>query len=140
MSKQLLFMWSTFRDSSIGTKLKYFWRTHESVQSAWIFSQKHVSQTITFRVIHILWFYNRYKVEIFLKNSWNCEVHQNLFTKSCLTNNYLESRNVDHVKGNCSWDMHLWINSGGRHSFMSFSKIFQFCTHARITKCRSRET
>ena len=24
-----------------------------------------------------------------MKNSWNCEVRQNLFTKSCLTNNYL---------------------------------------------------
>ena len=34
MSEQLLFMWFTFRDSSIGTKLKYFWRTHETVQSA----------------------------------------------------------------------------------------------------------
>jgi len=29
--EQLLFMWSTFRDSSMGTKLKYFWQTHESV-------------------------------------------------------------------------------------------------------------
>jgi len=28
--EQLLFMWSTFGDSSMGTKLKYFWRTHES--------------------------------------------------------------------------------------------------------------
>jgi len=45
----------------------------------------------------------------------------------------LESHNVDHVKGNCSWDMFLWKNSGGLHSFMSFSKIFQLCTHARIT-------
>jgi len=33
----------------------------------------------------------------------------------------------------------LWENSGGRHSFMSFSKIFQLCTHARITKCGSHE-
>jgi len=49
--EQLLFMWSTFRDSSMGTKLKYFWKTHESVKSAWIFSQKHVSRTITFHVI-----------------------------------------------------------------------------------------
>jgi len=38
----------------------------------------------------------------------------------------LESRNVDHMKGNCSWDMTLWINSGGLHSFMSYSEIFQF--------------
>jgi len=30
--------------------------------------------------------------------------------------------------------------SGGQHSFMSFSKIFQLCTHARITKCGSHET
>ena len=54
--EQLLFTWSTFRDSSMGTKLNYFWKTHESVKSAWIFSQKHVSRTITFHVIHISWF------------------------------------------------------------------------------------
>ena len=59
--------WSTFRDSSMGTKLKYFWKTHESVKSSWIFSQKHVSRTITFHVIHISWFQHGYKVEIFLK-------------------------------------------------------------------------
>ena len=29
--EQLPFMWSTFRDSSMGTKLKYFWKTHETV-------------------------------------------------------------------------------------------------------------
>jgi len=51
----------------------------------------------------------------------------------------LESRNVDHMKSNCSWGMCLWKNSGGLHTFMSFSKIFQLCTHARITKCGSRE-
>jgi len=34
-----------------------------------------------------------------------------------------ESRSVDHMK----------------HTFMSFSKIFQIYTHARITKCGSRE-
>jgi len=33
----------------------------------------------------------------------------------------------------------LGTNSGGIHYFMSFSKIFQLCTHARITKCGSRE-
>jgi len=31
MSEQLLFIRSTFRDSSISTKLKYFWRTHGTV-------------------------------------------------------------------------------------------------------------
>ena len=46
--EQLLLTWSTFRDSSMGTKLKYFWKTHETVMSARIFSQKHVSQTIPF--------------------------------------------------------------------------------------------
>jgi len=51
----------------------------------------------------------------------------------------LESRNVDHMKGNCSWGMFLWKCSGRRHSFMSFSKTFKFCTHDRITKCGSRE-
>ena len=54
--EQLLFTWSTFRDSNMGTKLKYFWKTHESVWSAWNFSQKHVSWTITFHVIRISWF------------------------------------------------------------------------------------
>ena len=29
--EQLLLMWSMFRDSSMDTKLKYFWKTHESV-------------------------------------------------------------------------------------------------------------
>jgi len=30
----------------------------------------------------------------------------------------LESRNVDHMKSHCSWDMFWWKNSGGLHSFM----------------------
>ena len=51
----------------------------------------------------------------------------------------LESRNMDHVKRNCSWDMLLWKKSSGLQTFMSFSKIFLFCTNARITKCGSRE-
>jgi len=51
----------------------------------------------------------------------------------------LESQKVDYLKSNCSWDMFLWKNSGGFHSFKSSSEIFQFCTHARITKCRSHE-
>jgi len=51
--EQLLFTWSTLRDSSMGTKLKYFWKTHETVKSARIFSQKHVSRTITFHVIQL---------------------------------------------------------------------------------------
>jgi len=51
----------------------------------------------------------------------------------------LESRNVHHVKSNCSWDMFLWKNFVGINSFMSFSKILQLCTHARITKCASCE-
>ena len=45
----------------------------------------------------------------------------------------LESRNVDHMKSDCSWDMFLWKNSGRLRTFMNFSKIFQLCTHARIT-------
>jgi len=44
------------RDSSMSTKLKYFWKTHEIVKSARILSQKHVSRTISFHVIHIMWF------------------------------------------------------------------------------------
>jgi len=37
----------------------------------------------------------------------------------------LESRNMDHTKRNCSWDMFLWKIWGGLYTFMSFSKIFQ---------------
>jgi len=51
----------------------------------------------------------------------------------------LESRNMEHVKSICSWDMFLWKNSGSIHIFISLSKIFQLCTHARITKYGSRE-
>jgi len=29
--EQLLSTWSTLRDSSMGTKFKYFWKTHETV-------------------------------------------------------------------------------------------------------------
>jgi len=47
----------------------------------------------------------------------------------------------------CSWQHEkwlfvrhdLWKNSGGLHSFMSSSEIFQFCTHARITEYGSIE-
>ena len=63
-------------------KLKYFWKTHEKVKSAWNFSQKHVSWTNTFHVVQISWFKHRYKVEIFLKYSWKCVVRQNFFTKN----------------------------------------------------------
>jgi len=31
----------------------------------------------------------------------------------------LKSRNVDHVRGNCSWDMFLWKTSSRLHTFMS---------------------
>ena len=82
------FLWSTIRDSSMGTKLKYFWRTHVTGKYAIIFSQKHVSRTITFHVIYISWFWHGYKVKIFLKTSWHYEVRQDLFTKTCLTDNY----------------------------------------------------
>ena len=51
--EQLRLTWSIFRDSSTGTKLKDFSKTHESVKSAKIISQKHVSRTNTFHVIHI---------------------------------------------------------------------------------------
>jgi len=54
--KQLDFVWSNIRDSSMGSKLKYFWKTRETVKYAGILSQKHVSLTITFHVIHISWF------------------------------------------------------------------------------------
>ena len=37
--EQLLFMWSTLRDSSMGAKLIYFRNAHETVKSAWIFKQ-----------------------------------------------------------------------------------------------------
>jgi len=86
--EQLLFTWSTFRDSGMGTKLKCFWKPRETMKYAKIFSQKHVSRTITFHMIQISLFWHGYKVEIILENSWNCEVRRNLFTKTCLTNKY----------------------------------------------------
>ena len=79
--EQLLFMWWTHDDSSMSKKLNYIWKTHQISMSARIFSQKYVSRTITFHVIHISWFWHGYKVEIVLKNSWNCDVRQNFFTK-----------------------------------------------------------
>jgi len=36
--------------------------------------------------------------------------------------------------------MFLGKNSGGLHTFMTFTKIFQLCTHAGITKCGSDES
>jgi len=53
-----------------------------------IFSQKHDSRTITFHLIHISRFWPGYKVQTFMKNTSNCEVRQNSFTKTCLKNNY----------------------------------------------------
>ena len=87
--EQSLFTWSTFRDSSMSAKFKHFWKAHEIVKSGRIFSQHHASRTITFHVFHITWFYHGYKVAIFLKNLWKCVVRLNLFTETCLTNNYL---------------------------------------------------
>ena len=95
--EQLAYIWSTFRDSSMGTKFEIFLKNSWSVHSAWNFSQKHVSRTITFHMIHISWFQHACKVKIFLKSSWNCDVRMNFFTKSCLTNNYL------------SCDPHSWF-------------------------------
>ena len=51
----------------------------------------------------------------------------------------LESPNVDHMKGNCSWDMNLWKNSGGLHSFTLISgtktKLAPRCKHANWHRC-----
>ena len=120
--KQLLFTWSPFRDSSMGTKFKYFWKTHETVKSARIFSQKHVSQTMTFHVIHISWFQHRYKVEIFLKNSWNCEVN---------------------LAGDCVWQYiwhHLfWCHDNGDQNIfilwlLHFLSLYLFWIHWFVCK------
>jgi len=77
------------------------------VKSACIFSQKHVSRTITSHVIHISWLQHGYKVEISLKNSWMWEVRLNFFTKTCLTNNYF-SRDQHFVilAWKQSWNIH----------------------------------
>jgi len=54
--EQLAFMWSTLRDSSMGKMLKYFWKTHENVQSAWFFSEKHVWKNLCGRPwMHWFW-------------------------------------------------------------------------------------
>ena len=124
--EQLPFMWSTFGDSRMGTMLKYFWKTHESVQSAWILSEKHSHEQLlltwsTFRDSSV-----GTKLKIFEK-----------LMKVCSPPEFFH--NADHTKGNCSWDMILWKKSGGLHSFMSCSKVFQLCTHASSTKCGSRQ-
>ena len=67
------------------------------------------------------------KIQADFSVSWDFQKYFNFVPK-------LQSGNVDHVKSNWSWDMFLWKNSGRLHSFMSFSKLFQLCTHARITK------
>ena len=77
--------------------------------------------------------------KVIVRETCFCENNQADYTVSWVLQKYfnfvpmLESRNVDHMKSNCSWDMFLWKNSGGLHSFMSFSEIFQLCAHARIT-------
>jgi len=95
--------------------MKYFWKTHEIVKSAWIFSQNHVSRTITSHVIRISWFQHGYKVEIFLKNSWNCEIRHNFFIKTCFTNNYL-SRDPHFV-------ILAWVQS-----WNGFDKLMKVCS------------
>jgi len=40
----------------MGTKLKEFCKTHETVMSARIVLQKYVSRTINFHAVHISWF------------------------------------------------------------------------------------
>jgi len=71
------------------TKVEIFLKYSLKCVAAWIFSQKHVSRTIAFHVIHISWSKHESKVEIFLKYSWKCVFRLNFFTKTCLTNNYL---------------------------------------------------
>jgi len=34
-----------------------------------------------------------------------------------------ESRSVDHMKSNCSWDKFLWKNYGGHRNFKFFKII-----------------
>jgi len=46
--KQLHFTWSTFCDSSMGTKLKYFWLTYETGNSAWYFDKNISHEQILF--------------------------------------------------------------------------------------------
>jgi len=127
MSEQLLFKWSTFRDSSMGGKLKYLWRTHETVKSAWIFSQKHVSRTITFHVIHFTWFYHGYKIETFLKNSWQCVVRLNFFHK-----------NMSHEQLLFTWSILLVSDMGTKLKY--FWKTHEIVKSARnfFTKCVSQ--
>jgi len=57
--EQLLFMLSTLRASSMGTKLKYSWKTHET-EVRQKFSQKHVS--LTFILFYFFLFMSRHEV------------------------------------------------------------------------------
>jgi len=76
---------------------------------------------------------------VFAKNFWRTSQFYELLKNISIFALMLESRNVDHVKSDCSWDMFLWKNSCVLHTFTNFSKIFQLCTHARITSCGSHE-
>ena len=93
MSEQLLFMWSTFRDSNIGTKLKCisegFMRLCSPPE---IFHKNMFHEQLLF-----MWSTLRdssmgtkqkhfWKTHEIVKSAWN------FFTKTCLTNNYF-SRN-----------------------------------------------
>ena len=53
--EQSIFMQSTYRDSSMCTKFKYFCKTW-NFDLRYNFAQKYVSRSITFHVIHISWF------------------------------------------------------------------------------------
>jgi len=87
--QQFPLTWSTFRLSSMGTKFKYFWETHETVKSAWIFLQKHVHEQLlftrsTFRhssmSAKFKWFWKTHETG---KSAWS------FFKKTCLTYNCL---------------------------------------------------
>jgi len=68
--------------------------------------------------------------KVIVREIWFCEKILAVYTVSWVYQIYfnfvpmLESRNVDHVKSNCSWDMFLWKEFGRFHSF-TVSRVFQ---------------
>jgi len=135
--EQSLFTWSTFRDSSMSAKLKYFWKAHETVTSARSFFTKTcltnsylscdpdfvilawVQGWIIFEKLMKLW-----SLPEFFHKSMSHE--QLLFTWSIFRDYAPKKTHALLTENLCSLQIR-------------FSKIFQPCTHARITKCGSHE-
>jgi len=81
--EQLLFTWSTFRDSNMSAKLKYFWKAHESVMSPRIFHKNMSHEQLLF-----FWSISRdCSMGIQLKYFW--KAHENVMTAMIFSQKYV---------------------------------------------------